>query len=208
MKIIGLIVALAAAVAALIFRPHASEPVFLPATVTPRSHVRVAHAAGPIDVYVAGAVAKPGVYPISATARVIDALRVAGGARNDADLDSINLAAHVTDGEKIAVETHAARLERESRSAPRARKTASPKTPRVSRRTTKKHADSSAEPIDLNTASAEELAGLPGVGLGLAQRITDYRALYGGFDSLDDLTDIDGITARTIDAIVPYVVVR
>ncbi len=64
------------------------------------------------------------------------------------------------------------------------------------------------ESVDLNAASADELAALPGVGTALARRIAEYRDLNGAFDSIDDLADVDGITARTIDAITPYVVVR
>jgi len=207
-KVIGLAVALIAAVAALVFRPHPAEPTFTAAASRPHtSRAHVMKKAPPADVYVAGAVSKPGVYAIPGNARVIDALRLAGGVRADADLDSINLAAHVADGEKIAVETHEQRLARESRAAPRARKTAVPKTPRATRGSAKR-TFATAEPIDLNTAAPEDIARLPGIGIGIARRITDYRDLNGPFDSIDDLADIDGVTERTIDTITPFVVVR
>jgi len=207
-KVIGLAVALIAAIAALVFRPHPAETTFTAADS--RSHAaraRVIKKAPPADVYVAGAVSKPGVYAIPGNARVIDALRLAGGVRADADLDSVNLAAHVSDGEKIAVETHEQRLARESRAAPRARKTAMPKAPRAIRGSAKR-AFAATEPVDLNTAAAAEIARLPGIGIGIARRITDFRDLNGPFDSIDDLADIDGVTERTIDAITPFVVVH
>jgi len=208
-KTIGLLAALIAAIVALVFRPHPPEPTYVPATMSSqrRAHARVARSPSPIDVYVAGAVGKPGVYSIAANARVIDALRLAGGPRSDADFDSINLAARVSDGEKIAVETREQRLAREARGVPRARKTAAPRAARSGRQSTKRVLPMT-ESVDLNAASADELAALPGVGTALARRIAEYRDLNGAFDSIDDLADVDGITARTIDAITPYVVVR
>lgn len=206
MKTIGLVAALIAAIAALVFRPHAPEATFLAARHTLQHHAH-ARSPAPLDVYVAGAVAKPGVYPVPANARVLDALRLAGGPRSDADVDSINLAAHVSDGEKIAVETREQRLAREARATPHARKTAIPKASH-STRASAKRALPMTDSVDINAASVDELAALPGVGTALARRIADYRDLNGPFDSIDDLADVDGITARTIDSIAPYVIVR
>jgi competence protein ComEA len=208
-KTIGLVAALIAAIAALVFRPRAPEATFAAATQASQHHgrARSVRSPAPLDVYVVGAVAKPGVYPIPANARVIDALRLAGGPLSDADFDSINLAAHVSDGEKIAVETRGQRLAREARATPRARKTATPKAPR-STRVSAKRALPMTDSVDINAASVDELAALPGVGTALARRIADYRDLNGPFDSIDDLADVDGITARTIDSIAPYVIVR
>jgi len=63
-------------------------------------------------------------------------------------------------------------------------------------------------PIDLNRADASAIARIPGVGEWLAHRIVDYRAVVGPFESLDDLSDLDGISANRLASLGRYVVVR
>src|SRR5579871_2140830 len=146
---------------------HASEPEsrFDLATARPNARPRPTPSPAGVVVYVAGEVMHPGVYHVGAGSRVVDALERAGNAKPDADLISVNLAAPLRDGEEIAVGAKGERAVR----APRAR--ARPAhAPRGTRRS-RKRATAPAEPLDLNTADAQSLASLPGVGLGLAERI-------------------------------------
>ncbi len=140
-------------------------------------------------VYVAGEVRRPGLYRVPPGARANDAVQKAGSFSNAADRAAVNLAEIVQDGEEI-------RVPRTGESAPRARKPVRKKRQRVRMS------------VDLNSASAGELAQVPGLGQTLAERIVAYRAQNGPFASLDELTDVSGFTQRRIDTLAQYLVVR
>jgi competence protein ComEA len=132
---------------------------------------------GSVVVHVAGAVRHAGVYRMRAGARVNDALTRAGGATPRADLDQVNLAAKVEDGRQILVPR---RLPKSTPAAPAAPgEAAAPGQPAV--------------PVNLNTATLEQLDTLPGVGPATAQKILDYRQEHGGFGSVDELGEVPGI---------------
>lgn len=132
--------------------------------------------AASIVVAVTGKVRRPGVVTVPAGARVIDAVRAAGGSLPGADLETLNLARKLTDGELVAVgvpgPAPAAGADPGSGAPPAAGSTG---------------------PVDLNTATLAELDGLPGVGPVLAQRILDWRTAHGQFASVDQLADVSGI---------------
>nr|MBC7246120.1 ComEA family DNA-binding protein [Chloroflexota bacterium] len=134
----------------------------------------------PIQVYVSGAVAHPGVYVIPWDSRVQQAISAAGGATANADLARINLAQRVYDEQQIYV--------------PALDELATPVLPTVVPRTT--GSEMSAIPgrkININAASASELEILPGIGPALAQRIVDYRQSAGPFQHLEDIKKVKGI---------------
>jgi competence protein ComEA len=159
-------------------------------------------------VYVAGEVVRPGVYPVGAEARVRDALALAGGARSAADLLAVNLAAHVRDGDEIAVPARGAAAARPRHGAGRAAG-AHAKGGNGSRHRRSRHdARPPAAELDINTADAEALGTIPGIGEGLALRIVAFRQQNGPFASVDELLDVAGITEHRLDAIIPYVVAR
>jgi competence protein ComEA len=167
-------------------------------------------AAGSVVVYVAGAVVHPGVYALGATARVVDALARAGGATGEADVLRVNLAAHLTDGEEIAVL-------RRGEAAPSTRRTAAPRRgggrkkrrPPPALADATGHADPEAQaPLDLNSATADDLAGLPGLGPELAERIVAYREVNGPFGSVDELADVSGMTPARLDRLIDRLTVR
>jgi competence protein ComEA len=171
-------------------------------------------------VYVAGEVARPGVYRMRPDARAKDALASAGGTRPGADLLAVNLAAHVRDGEEIVVPARGAALAavrgRGSGSGVRERGAGQHRASRrlgVPRRGQHHLGARRDEPppagqVDINAADADTLATIPGIGPGLAERIVAFRASNGAFASVDELLDVAGITDRRLDAILPYVVAR
>ncbi len=122
-----------------------------------------------IVVYVAGAVMRPGVYSMQESARVADALELAGGAALDAELSGLNLAAKLRDGEKVAV-PRVGELPQTSGDAPGTEKL-----------------------VNLNTAPASDLDQIPGIGPVLAERIIDYRESHGGFRKVEELNQVEGI---------------
>jgi len=188
-----------------------------------------------VTVYVAGAVARAGVYALPATARADDALRAAGGPSRDADLVAVNLAAPLSDGEEIVVPVKGAADPADaSRSVDGAR--AGGRVHRAGHRKHRKHhkrrsaaaaiasdsadatdaAAASSDPagdgpsqiVDINSAAESELELLPGIGPALASRIVTFREINGPFSSADDLLDVNGMTQGRLDAIAPYVVAK
>jgi competence protein ComEA len=159
-------------------------------------------AASPSIVHVAGAVRHPGVYRLGRGARVEDAIREAGGARGRADLDQVNLAAKVADGQQILVP-----LRGSGGSGPAAAASAGAQggaaAPDASGGTAAGVA--AGPPISLNAATAEQLDTLDGVGPATAAKILAYRTQHGGFRSVDELAQIPGIGPKRLAAIRPRV---
>jgi competence protein ComEA len=168
-------------------------------------------------VYVAGEVARPGVYPVRPEARTRDALALAGGTRPDADLVAVNLAAHVHDGDEIVVPARGAGAAAAAgrRGHGRGRHLGGPRHSgtaaggRGHGRHRRSHRDElPPSEVDINTADADTLASIPGIGEGLAKRIIAFRDRNGAFASVDELLDVAGITEHRLDAMLPYVVAR
>lgn len=138
-----------------------------------------------LTVHVAGAVVSPGLYVLGGDARTADAVTAAGGALTGADLNRINLAAPVVDGSRVFV-------------------------PVVGEAIPSVAGDSSGGsvgPVDLNTASADQLIALPGVGPATAQAILDHRGRTGRFRSVEDLLEVRGIGEAKLEALRDSVVV-
>jgi competence protein ComEA len=137
-------------------------------------------------VDVVGAVRRPGVVSLPGTARVIDAVNAAGGALATADLDRINLAAHLVDGMRIAVP-------RRGIPTDAAGPTADPGAGGSGGGGGSSGTPTPSTPLDLNTATEPQLEALPGIGPSLAQAIIQEREHEGGFHSVDDLRRVHGI---------------
>jgi competence protein ComEA len=131
-----------------------------------------------IVVDVSGKVREPGILRLPAGARVADALRAAGGVRPGVSTEGLNRARFLVDGEQVVVGAPAGAV------AP-----AGPAAGRLPGAT----GTGPAAPVSLNTATAEQLDTLPGVGPVLAQHIIDYRTQHGGFRSVDELREVNGI---------------
>jgi competence protein ComEA len=154
---------------------------------TPAASEPPEEAEGSAVVHVAGAVAAPGVYTLPAGARVIDAVDQAGGASPEADLGALNLAAPVRDGERIYVP-----LPGETPPAVLGSDVSGPSAGGSSGET------GASGLVPVNTATAEELTALPGIGPVLAQRIVDFREAHGPFDALGDLGEVSGIGPKIL----------
>jgi competence protein ComEA len=163
-------------------------------------------------VYVAGEVARPGVYAVRPDARAKDALALAGGTRGDADLVAVNLAAHVRDGDEIVVPARGAALPAAARGRAAGQHGAARRTHGAHRGQRHLRSRRDEPPpaglVDINAADAATLVTIPGIGPGLAARIVAFRTSNGAFASVDELLDVSGITDRRLDAMLPYVIAR
>lgn len=139
-----------------------------------------------IMVHISGAVNSPGILRLDSSKRVVDALDLAGGARDDADLDRVNLAARLHDEEKIYI----------------------PKVGEVQENmTTLVSSPSSSGPaskININSADLNELTKIPGVGEKTAQKILDYRA-NNSFSSIEDIKNVPGIGDKKFESMKDYI---
>jgi competence protein ComEA len=127
-------------------------------------------------VDVSGAVRRPGLVRLRDGDRVGDAVRAAGGPVRGADLDTVNLAAQLADGQQVVVPTRAASAGGTGASGAQG-------------------------PISLGSATAEQLDALDGIGPGLAAKIVDYRNQHGGFRSVDQLGDVPGIGDKRLESL-------
>ncbi len=151
--------------------------------ITPRAQPPFGTAtAAPLRVYVSGAVAHPDVYRLPPGSIVKDAIQAAGGASGEADLDRVNLAQELRDQQQVVVpRVGETVVPPAAGSAPPNRSGEVPLTAKV----------------NINTAAADELDTLPGIGAEMAGRIINYRAANGPFKSIEDIQQVTGIGAAT-----------
>jgi competence protein ComEA len=142
-----------------------------------------------VVVDVVGAVRRPGLYRLASGSRIADAVARAGGASGRADLAQVNLAAPIADGEQIVVPKRGLA----GAAPPAAGGTGgSGGTPTA--------------PVQLSTATLEQLDSLPGIGPVTAQKILDYRTKHGAFSSVDELDAVPGIGPARMDQLRDLVV--
>ena len=147
----------------------------------------------PVRIYVTGAVLKSDVYVLPAGSIVKDALLAAGGATADADLERINLAVQLYDQQQIYVPSRG----QETLPAPVVSDEPPPMPAKVER-AGNGSADVLSATVNINTASADTLETLPGIGPAFAQRIIDYRIENGAFGSVEQLAQVKGIGPATL----------
>jgi competence protein ComEA len=135
--------------------------------------------ASDVVVDVTGAVSRPGVYRLPAGSRVTDAVDRAGGASGKAQLEAINLAARLADGQQVVVPEQ-----------------------RPGGASVAAGASSAEEgPISLGTATVEQLDTIDGIGPVTAQDIIDFREQHGGLGSVDQLDQVSGIGPATMESL-------
>ncbi|WP_435372355.1 helix-hairpin-helix domain-containing protein [Streptomyces ficellus] len=185
MAALAVVLVVAAVLAGRYFWAGRPEPVRAPDVVREAAPAVTGAAAprpsaGPSPVVVidvSGKVRQPGVLRLPAGSRVADALRAAGGVKPGTDVVGLNRARVLMDGEQVVVGAPSA----PAGAAVGASGATGP---------------AASGPVSLNTATVEQLDTLPGVGPVLAQHIVDYRTRHGGFRSVDELREVNGIGDR------------
>ena len=183
-----------------------------------------------VRVHVAGAVNNPGVYTLPAQGRAVDAIAAASGAAADADLDRVNLAGALSDGVQIYVphrgetaapaqiqpnggtanagQANAGQANAAQANAANGTAQNSAAQPQPARTLTPAgSAQKGSTPVNINTATAEELQSLPRIGPAMAQRIIAWREAHGGFRSVDELDAVPGIGPSMLENLRPLVTV-
>ncbi|MEW6448318.1 MAG: ComEA family DNA-binding protein [Bacillota bacterium] len=176
---------------------HRQVPVSQPAVVEAEKPVGIC-------VHVAGAVYHPGVYRLPQGSRVLDAVKRAE-AYPDADLNALNLAQLLEDGQKVVVP---AKVPLAGPAEPAGPAASNPFTAPARGRNVSAGASTPEDKVNLNTADAAALEDLPGIGPALARRIIEYRTDSGPFSSVDDLLKVSGIGEKKLAQIRDYVCVR
>lgn len=139
----------------------------------------------PIVVQVSGSVPRPGVYELPAGSRVRDAVDAAGGFLAGADYGSVNLALPLNDGQEVVIAGPTPEGDDAGSDTTRSGDASDVVAPNPL--------------VDINTATAEELETLPGIGPTLAQRIVDYRTQNGPFETIEDIMNVSGIGLATFE---------
>lgn len=160
------------------------------AILTPSRHPTSAA----IQVHVAGAVRHPGLYSLPAGSRLHEAIQAAGGLREDADRERVNLADYVRDAQQLYI--------------PRQGITPPPGPTAASGAGTDLNAVAGQRLVNINIASPEELMTLPGIGAVYAERIVAYRQEHGPFDDIQQIMQINGIGPTTYERLKAYIAVR
>jgi len=148
----------------------------------------------PLMVDISGAVNAPGVYELPLNARVQDAVEMADGVLSDADLSALNMAARLMDGQKIIVP-----FEGEAISLTKSNPVGELAEPASA---------ADLAPLNINTATREELETLPGIGPSKAAAIIDYRSTNGPFATLEDILEVSGIGEKTLEGFKDLIVIQ
>ncbi len=143
-----------------------------------------------VYVYVCGAVAAPGVYEVSADSRIYEAVEQAGGMLNTAKTEAVNLAEPLTDGQMIRIPFQGEETATQEEDA------------------TQNGGIRSDGKVNINTASAEELMTLKGIGQTRAEQIIAYREKHGAFSSIEGIMEVDGIKQGTFDKLKDNITVQ
>ncbi|NLI90438.1 MAG: hypothetical protein GX366_08575 [Epulopiscium sp.] len=141
-----------------------------------------------VPVYVCGQVKNPDVYYLDSDAIIKEAITLAGGFTNDADVEVWNLAMQVEKGLKIYIPKQGEKIDKNQVSYDNREEGNNPP-------------NGESGLININTATSQELTTLPGIGPVIAQNIIDYRDSNGDFQRIEDITNVSRIGQGTLDKI-------
>ncbi len=147
-------------------------------------------------VHISGAVNQPGVYQLTEGERIIDAVKMAGGEMEKANVDAVNLAAHLYDGQKIVIpfisENKGDEVNQNA----------------LANEEVRQHDYSlNSSLLNLNAVTSNQLETLPGIGPALAERILAYRKNHGLFRNIEDIMNVSGIGEKRFESIKEYITV-
>lgn len=141
----------------------------------------------PIVVYICGRVKNPGIVHLNEGQRIYDAIEKSNGVLEDADLDTINLASKVSDGQKIYIPKIGEKVE----------EITSSNYPNTS--------SNGNELININTANSSQLEDIPGVGPSTANKIIEYREQNGKYKNIESIKDVSGIGDKKFESIKKHI---
>jgi competence protein ComEA len=144
-------------------------------------------------VQIGGAIAQPGVYTLPCESRLDALIQAAGGLTIEADVDRINNAIQLRDGNYYYVPKPNEAIPDTATNAPQNLQAVE---------------NGISYPINLNTATQDELESLPGIGPSKAADILTYRDAHGPFLSLEDLANVSGIGSTTVEALCDYLYIE
>ena len=153
----------------------------------------------PLIIHITGAIKNPGVYQLKSTDRIVDAVKIAGGETEEANLDLINLAALLKDGQKIIVPYKTYNEIGEETNT---------NTYSNAESVYSSSSVSTSAKININTANANMLQALTGIGPVLSERIIKYRNQNGFFGVIDDIKDVSGIGEKKFEGIKDLICVQ
>lgn len=140
-----------------------------------------------IKVHIVGEIIKPGMYEIKVGSRIDDVIKLANGTTENVDLNKVNLAYEVSDGEKIYIPSIFDEENEYTLSSDKEKSTAK---------------------VNVNKATAEELQTINGIGPSLANKIIKYREENGRFSSIEELKNVSGIGDKKYESIVEFIVIK
>ena len=158
---------------------------------------------GKIVVHITGAVQKKGILVLQEGARIADAIDSAGGSTEAADLDEVNLAYVLQDGQKIYIPSKEDKAKLENKAY-----ITSESGNNVIIQTVSTEKNGGSGKVNINTATQNELENLPGIGPSIASRIIEYRDQNGKFSKVEDLQNVKGIGDAKFNNIKEYVMVQ
>lgn len=150
-------------------------------------------------VHIAGAVKNPGLYKVMDNVRIVDALKLAGGPLPEANLNMVNLAGFVYDGQRIYLPVKKSLRPKRGRST---------KKSKSSRPVAEDPLADKAHPIELNSATRDQLMKIPEIGPTIAERILYYRSKFGKFYSVEELGEVPGLSPGKLAIIMQFVYVK
>ena len=158
---------------------------------------------GKIVIHITGAVKKTGILVLPEGARIADAIDAAGGNTENADLDEVNLAYVLLDGQKVYIPSKEDKVKLESKAYITSRSGNN-----VIVQATNEDKKEGSGKVNINTATQSELENLPGVGEAIASRIIEYREQNGKFNKIEDLQNVKGIGDAKFNNMKDYVIIQ